>query len=194
MNFQSPVTPVTGLFAFLSDFSRSLPLAVDSFAQVLSGTQSSLVGTALCSPSRGYRNVTAQSVSVLIVEDRIVMQKILCRLLAQLGFKRIDTALNGQLALNLVSSKHYDLILSDWNMDEMNGLELLKAVRQNKKSADTPFVLITAEAKSANIQAAELAGANGYLIKPFKLIQLQKTIEQILGPIDLPDESYAPTA
>lgn len=120
------------------------------------------------------------------------MQKILCRLLAQLGFKGIDTALNGRLALNLVASKHYDLILSDWNMDEMNGLELLKAVRRNKKTANTPFILITAEAKSANIQAAELAGVNGYLIKPFKLIQLQKTIEQILGPIDLPDLPYAP--
>lgn len=138
--------------------------------------------------------MSTQSVSVLIVEDRIVMQKILCRLLTQLGFKHIDTALNGQLALNLVSSKHYDLILSDWNMDEMNGLELLKAVRRNKTTTNTPFILITAEAKAANIKAAELAGANGYLIKPFKLIQLQKTIEQILGPIDLPDASYAPMA
>lgn len=121
--------------------------------------------------------------SLLVVEDRIVMQKIICRLLVQLGFQNIDTALNGQLALKRIRSKRYDLILSDWNMDEMSGFELLKAVRRNKKTAAIPFVLITAEAKRANIEAAELAGANGYLIKPFKLIDLQRTIEEILGPI-----------
>jgi two-component system chemotaxis response regulator CheY len=127
--------------------------------------------------------VTRKTVSLLVVEDRVVMQKIICRLLVQLGFRDIDTALNGQLALERIRSKRYDLILSDWNMDEMSGFELLKEVRRNEKTAATPIVLITAEAKKDNIEAAELAGANGYLIKPFKLIDLQKMIESILGPI-----------
>lgn len=124
-----------------------------------------------------------KSASLLVVEDRIVMQKIIRRLLVQLGFRDIDTALNGQLALRQIRARHYDLILSDWNMDEMSGFELLKAVRRNKKTAAIPFVLITAEAKRANIEAAEMAGANGYLIKPFKLIDLKRTIEEIMGPI-----------
>lgn len=130
----------------------------------------------------GCQNVTREDVSLLVVEDRIVMQKIICRLLVQLGFGKIDTALNGQLALDLIHSKPYDLILSDWNMDEMSGFELLKAVRRDPRSAAIPFVLITAEAKSANIEAAEQAGASGYLIKPFKLAELKTMIESILGP------------
>lgn len=128
--------------------------------------------------------MTARDVSLLVVEDRIVMQKIICRLLVQLGFSKIDTALNGQRALDLIRTRHYDLILSDWNMDEMSGFELLKAVRRNPSSAAIPFVLITAEAKRANIEAAEQAGSNGYLIKPFKLIDLKTTIEAILGPME----------
>lgn len=128
--------------------------------------------------------MTTITASLLVVEDRIVMQKIICRLLVQLGFRNIDTALNGQLALNLIHAKRYDLVLSDWNMDEMSGFELLKAVRRNPASAALPFVLITAEAKRANIEAAEQAGSNGYLIKPFKLMDLKLMIESILGPID----------
>lgn len=126
--------------------------------------------------------MTRKTVSLLVVEDRVVMQKIICRLLTQLGFRDIDTALNGKLALTQIRAKRYDLILSDWNMDDMSGFELLKAVRKDEKTAKTPFVLITAEAKKDNIEAARLAGSNGYLIKPFKLIDLQMTIEGVLGP------------
>jgi len=132
----------------------------------------------------GCQNVTARDVSLLVVEDRIVMQKIIRRLLVQLGFGAIDTAMNGQEALGLIHAKQYDLILSDWNMDEMSGFELLKAVRSDPRSASIPFVLITAEAKSANITAAKQAGASGYLIKPFKLADLKSVLETLLGPLD----------
>jgi len=130
--------------------------------------------------------VVQKIVSLLVVEDRVVMQKIIRRLLLQLGFENIDTALNGQLALNLITQKDYDLILSDWNMDEMSGFELLKRVRRDKRTAAIPFILITAEAKQANIEAAEMAGADGYLIKPFKLKDLKQTVERVLGPIEVP--------
>lgn len=114
------------------------------------------------------------------------MQKIICRLLVQLGFHDIHTALNGQRALDLIRERHFDLILSDWNMDGMSGFELLKAVRRDRRTAKIPFVLITAEAKRVNLEAAERAGATGYLIKPFKLRDLHRMLEEILGPISGP--------
>jgi two-component system chemotaxis response regulator CheY len=125
--------------------------------------------------------VTRDDIKLLIVEDREVMLKIIRRLLVQLGFSDIDGAANGVKALEKVRDKSYDLILSDWNMDEMSGFELLKHVRADPRTADVPFILVTAEAKPENIMAAKAAGANGYLLKPFKLDMLQQTIEEVLS-------------
>lgn len=108
------------------------------------------------------------------------MQKIIRRLLVQLGYGDIDTAANGRLALEKLAAKSYDLILSDWNMDEMSGFELLKRVRANPATAAVPFILVTAEAKPENILAAKAAGASGYLLKPFKLDALKATIDDVL--------------
>jgi two-component system chemotaxis response regulator CheY len=124
--------------------------------------------------------VPLNHLKLLIVEDREVMLKIIRRLLVQLGFADIDGATNGVRALEKLQGKNYDLILSDWNMDEMSGFELLKHVRADPKTAHTPFILVTAEAKHENILAAKAAGANGYLLKPFKLDMLQSTIDGVL--------------
>jgi two-component system chemotaxis response regulator CheY len=131
---------------------------------------------------------TRDDLKLLIVEDREVMLKIIRRLLVQLGFTNIDGAANGVRALEKVQDKSYDLILSDWNMDEMSGFELLKHVRADPRTANIPFILVTAEAKPENILAAKAAGANAYLLKPFKLDMLQETIEGVLS------ESAAATA
>lgn len=131
-----------------------------------------------------------QDVEVLIVEDRQVMLKIIHRLLLELGFVRIDGAANGIEATAKLAEKHYDLILSDWNMDGMSGFELLKIVRANPAMHDTPFVLITAESKPENILAAKAAGATGYLLKPFKLDMLERTLDAVLARTDF----VAPTA
>ena len=126
--------------------------------------------------------MTAQSsLKLLIVEDREVMLKIIRRLLVQLGYADIDGASNGARALEKMQLKDYDIILSDWNMDEMSGFELLKHVRAEPKTAATPFILVTAEAKHENMLAAKAAGANGYLLKPFKLDMLQSTLENVLA-------------
>lgn len=122
-----------------------------------------------------------QDVEVLIVEDRQVMLKILHRLLVQLGFTRIDGAANGIEAMTRLAEKRYDLILSDWNMDGMSGFELLKNVRAKPEMVDTPFVLITAESKPENILAAKAAGATGYLVKPFKLDMLERTLDHVMA-------------
>jgi two-component system chemotaxis response regulator CheY len=124
---------------------------------------------------------TRDDLKLLIVEDREVMLKIIRRLLVQLGFSNIDGAANGMRALEKVRDKDYDLILSDWNMDEMSGFELLKHVRADPRTANIPFILVTTEAKPENIMAAKAAGANAYLLKPFKLDMLQQTIEDVLS-------------
>ncbi len=124
---------------------------------------------------------TRDDLKLLIVEDREVMLKIIRRLLVQLGFSDIDGAANGIRALEKVRDKDYDLILSDWNMDEMSGFELLKHVRADPRTADIPFILVTAEAKPENIMAAKSAGASAYLLKPFKLDMLEQTIEDVLS-------------
>ena len=118
---------------------------------------------------------------ILIVEDREVMLKIIRRLLVQLGFVHVDQAANGSKALELVQTNPYDLILSDWNMDGMSGFELLKLVRAEAATANIPFILVTAESKAENILAAKAAGASAYLLKPFKLDMLEKTIEHVLA-------------
>lgn len=118
---------------------------------------------------------------LLIVEDRQVMLKILRRLLLQLGYARVDEAANGLEALEHIGRKRYDLILSDWNMDGMSGFDLLKVVRADPRTHQTPFVLVTAEAKRENILAAKAAGATGYLVKPFKLDVLERTLEGVLA-------------
>jgi two-component system, chemotaxis family, chemotaxis protein CheY len=129
----------------------------------------------------GQLMATRDDLKLLIVEDREVMLKIIRRLLVQLGFSNIDGAANGVRALEKLGEKNYDLILSDWNMDEMSGFELLKHVRADSRTANIPFILVTAEAKPENIMAAKAAGANAYLLKPFKLDMLQQTIEDVLS-------------
>jgi two-component system chemotaxis response regulator CheY len=118
---------------------------------------------------------------ILIVEDREVMLKIIRRLLVQLGFVHVDQAENGIKAFEMVQASTYDLILSDWNMDGMSGFELLKLVRAEEKTAKIPFILVTAESKPENILAAKAAGASAYLLKPFKLDMLEKTVQHVLG-------------
>lgn len=118
---------------------------------------------------------------LLIVEDRQVMLKIIRRLLIQLGYARLDEAANGVEALEKIRAKPYDLILSDWNMDAMSGFDLLKIVRADPAAHATPFILVTAEAKRENILAAKAAGASGYLVKPFKLDVLERTLDDVLS-------------
>ncbi len=109
------------------------------------------------------------------------MLKIIRRLLVQLGFVHVDQAENGIKAFEMVQASTYDLILSDWNMDGMSGFELLKLVRAEEKTAKIPFILVTAESKPENILAAKAAGASAYLLKPFKLDMLEKTVQHVLG-------------
>src|ERR1700759_5720986 len=105
-----------------------------------------------------------KSMNVLVVDDYKTMTRIVRSLLGELGFKNVDDAKCGESALEMIRAKTYGLILSDWNMQPMTGLELLQHVRAAPETAKTPFVMVTAETKTENVIAARQAGASNYII------------------------------
>lgn len=121
--------------------------------------------------------------SVLIVDDHATMRQITQTLLKQIGFLDLDQAPDGKAALAAMKGKRYDLIVSDWNMPVMDGLEFLKTVRtsEDPQVKAVPFILITAEAKPENILSAKQAGVNNYIVKPFNAETLKKKINMTLG-------------
>ena len=118
---------------------------------------------------------------ILIVDDYKTMLKIIRNLLKQLGFSNVDEAMDGSAALQKIRSKNYGLIISDWNMEPMSGLQLLKEVRLDAKVKDVPFIMVTAESKSENIIAAKDAGVSNYIIKPFNAATLKSKINTVLA-------------
>jgi len=119
--------------------------------------------------------------AVLIVDDHRTMLKILEQQLRQLGFTEVDAFSEPREALRALGTKSYGLVLSDWNMAGMSGLELLKAVRSFEPWRGLPFVLITAENSPANVQAAKEAGVTGYIVKPFDAEGLKRRLAAILA-------------
>ncbi len=124
-----------------------------------------------------------KNMPVLVVDDYKTMIRIVRGLLEQLGFKNVDEAMDGPSALEKIRSQEYGLILSDWNMVPMTGLELLTQVRSEARTAKTPFVMVTAEAKTENVVAARQAGVNNYIIKPFTLAVLKQKLTTVLGEL-----------
>jgi two-component system, chemotaxis family, chemotaxis protein CheY len=119
------------------------------------------------------------SMPILVVDDYNTMVRIIRNLLRQLGFNDVDDASDGTAALTKMNGKKYGLVISDWNMEPMTGYELLKQVRANPQTAETPFIMITAESKTENVVAAKQAGANNYIIKPFNAETLKHKIEAV---------------
>jgi two-component system chemotaxis response regulator CheY len=121
------------------------------------------------------------NMNILIVDDFKTMLKILESFLKQFGFKNIDEASDGQKALEKIKGKKYGLVLSDWNMEPMSGLDLLKALRADAGTKQTPMILITAESKVENIIAAKQAGVNNYIVKPLNAATLKEKISTVIG-------------
>lgn len=120
------------------------------------------------------------SMSVLIVDDFSTMRRIVVNLLRESGYSRTLEAEDGRQALDLIESGTIHMVISDWNMPVMNGLELLKAVRRSPEHRHLPFLLITAEARKENIVEAAQAGADGYIVKPFTAATLADKLGNIL--------------
>ncbi len=126
-----------------------------------------------------------KDMNVLIVDDYKTMLRVIRNLLGQIGFKNVDEASDGKQALELIGQKNYGLIISDWNMEPMSGLDLLKSVRAKPDVpvAQTPFIMITAENKMDNVIAAKQAGVNNYIVKPFSAERLKDKMSSVLGEI-----------
>ena len=118
---------------------------------------------------------------VLVVDDYKTMIRIIRNLLKQLGFVNVDEASDGSAALNMMRSKDYGLVISDWNMEPMTGYELLREVRADDTLSRTPFIMVTAESKTDNVIAAKKAGVKNYIVKPFNAATLKSKIEAIFG-------------
>src|SRR4051812_32086498 len=118
---------------------------------------------------------------VLVVDDYSTMRRIIRNLLAQIGFADVEEAADGPTALRKLQSGGYTLVISDWNMEPMTGLQLLQEVRGNSQLKELPFIMVTAESKTDNVVAAKQAGVSNYIIKPFNAETLKKKIESVLG-------------
>ena len=122
-----------------------------------------------------------KNMSILIVDDYKTMLRIIRNLLKQLGFNSVDEAIDGSSALTKLRDKDFGLVISDWNMEPMSGLQLLKEVRADVKLKEIPFIMITAESKSENVIAAKEAGVSNYIVKPFNAATLKGKLSTVLG-------------
>lgn len=122
-----------------------------------------------------------KNMNVLIVDDYKTMLRIIRNLLKQLGFNNVDEATDGSMALQMLRVGNYGLIISDWNMEPMTGLQLLREVRADPKLKPIPFIMVTAESKSENVIAAKEAGVSNYIVKPFNAETLKVKMTSVIG-------------
>jgi two-component system chemotaxis response regulator CheY len=125
--------------------------------------------------------VDKENMRILIVDDYKTMLRIIRNLLAELGFKNVDEATDGSAALESLRAKKYDLVISDWNMEPMTGLDLLREVRADEQLKPMPFIMVTAESKTENVVAAKKAGVNNYIVKPFNAATLRSKVAAVIG-------------
>jgi two-component system, chemotaxis family, chemotaxis protein CheY len=121
------------------------------------------------------------NMNILIVDDYKTMLRIISNLLKQLGFKNIEEATDGSEALRKLREGNFGLVISDWNMVPMTGLQLLKEVRADAKLKPMPFIMVTAESKTENVVEAKNAGVSNYIVKPFNAETLKQKIVSVLG-------------
>ena len=122
-----------------------------------------------------------RNMPVLVVDDYQTMVQIIRNLLKQLGFTSVDEASDGSAALDMMRQKQYGLVLSDWQMEPMTGFELLREVRADDLLSRTPFIMVTAEARTDKMIAAKEAGANNYIVKPVNAATLKSKIDAVFG-------------
>ena len=123
--------------------------------------------------------MTQDNIKFLVVDDFATMRRILRNLLKELGFNNVDEAEDGVVAMQKLRSHVFDFVVSDWNMPNMTGLELLRNIRDDEQLKHLPVLMVTAEAKKENIIAAAQAGASGYVVKPFTAATLDEKLKRI---------------
>jgi two-component system, chemotaxis family, chemotaxis protein CheY len=116
----------------------------------------------------------------LVVDDFSTMRRIVKNLLQELGYQNVQEADDGNTALPMLKTGNFDFVITDWNMPQMPGLDLLKAVRADAALKHLPVLMVTAEAKREQIVEAAQAGVSGYVIKPFTAQTLSEKLTKIL--------------
>lgn len=120
-----------------------------------------------------------KNMKFLIVDDFSTMRRIIRNLLKELQFTNCDEAEDGVAGLNKLRGGNFDFVVSDWNMPNMTGIEMLQAIRADPTLKHLPVLMVTAEAKKENIIAAAQAGASGYVVKPFTAAVLEEKLNKI---------------
>ena len=125
----------------------------------------------------------ASAVSVMIVDDQQSMRGICKYILTQLGFTNIIEAKSGRDALGKLEKGTVDLIISDWNMEDIDGLTLLRVIRTHPKTQGMPFIMATGRSDKEQVKEAISSGVNNYIIKPFDASTMKKRIEAVIGTL-----------
>jgi len=128
--------------------------------------------------------MSQENLKILVVDDFSTMRRIVRNLLKELGFTNVEEAEDGVVALAKLKAGSFDFVISDWNMPNMTGIELLRAVRADPALAGLPLLMITAEAKKENIIEAAQAKASGYIVKPFTAAVLDEKLNKILKTME----------
>lgn len=125
-----------------------------------------------------------QNMKILVVDDFSTMRRIIRNILREIGYNNVDEADDGSTALEKLKSSKFDFVVTDWNMPNMPGIELLKAIRQDEVLKNTPVLMVTAEAAKENVVTAVAAGVNNYIVKPFTAAALKDRIDIILQKVN----------
>ncbi|MEW6313832.1 MAG: chemotaxis response regulator CheY [Pseudomonadota bacterium] len=130
-----------------------------------------------------------KSIKFLVVDDFSTMRRIVRNLLKELGFTNVDEAEDGVVALQKLRESKFDFVVSDWNMPNMTGIDLLRAIRADASLKHLPVLMVTAEAKKENIVEAAQAGASGYVVKPFTAATLDEKLTKIFQKMEQPAQA-----
>src|SRR3990172_4990570 len=129
-------------------------------------------------------NMLDQNMKILVVDDFSTMRRIIKNILREIGYNNVDEADDGTTALEKLRAGKFDFVVTDWNMPNMPGIELLKAIRSDAELKDTPVLMVTAEAAKENVVTAVQAGVNNYIVKPFTAAALKERIDLILQKVN----------
>lgn len=129
--------------------------------------------------------MAAKDLNFLVVDDFSTMRRIVRNLLKELGYNKIEEAEDGVDALEKIRAGQIDFVVADWNMPNMDGLELLKTIRADDALKHIPVMMVTAEAKKENIIAAAQSGASGYVVKPFTAAILEEKLNKIFEKLGI---------
>jgi len=121
------------------------------------------------------------NMKILIVDDFPEVTRLIRNILKKIGFANIREADGGKAALRALKKEKYDLILCDWNMPDMSGVEVLKKIRSDDELKDIPFIMVTAETEKEKILAVIKAGVSNYIVKPFTAETISETLKKVFG-------------